>query len=110
MRRLLISIALLLFAREALACGYCAIAAVDGLLPPVWLWFLLPLSWFVMSAVTARVSGVPFGPSLPTAFVGAPIAFVFGASFFGPLATIPLGVIAAIAWARVICSKVYSRR
>ena len=110
MRRILIPAIVILVAREAYGCGVCALAAIDWVLPPAQLWIFLPLSWFVASAVATRFSGVPFGPSLPAASVWAVVALFVAAALIGPLATIPLGMTAAVVWLRTALSSTHRRK
>lgn len=110
MRKLLIPVGVLFAAHEALACGVCVMAIADSIFPPAFLWFWLSLSWFLTSAIATAASRVPFGPSLGVAALWTFGCFFLGGAFFGPFATVPLGVVAAVVWFRTVTSDVHRRK
>ena len=76
------------------ACGLCVLAAVDFAAPPAFLWFWLPISWFVLTSILASLAGYRLA-HVPGIVVGLAIAFAalfVGGAFLGPISTIPLAV------------------
>jgi hypothetical protein len=76
------------------ACGICMLAAVDYVAPPAFLWFWLPVSWFVLTSIVTSVAGVgvAFIPGILGSFALAFAALIVGSAFLGPVATVPLAI------------------
>lgn len=70
---------------QAGACGFCVTAWADSVLPPIGIWVLLAMSWFVSSGVVRTFTGIrhPWQPMLLGSVVIAIGLWVLGAALFG---------------------------
>jgi hypothetical protein len=92
---------------QAIACGVCTTALIDYILPPVGLWSLLAIVWFLVLSCLVnlrgeRIHGVPSFYGALALLLGL---FIIGILGFGPLGLlmlfmIPLGVAARAFWGK----------
>lgn len=82
--------AVIISASQAMACSVCVAGMIDGILPPVGLWSLFAVVWFLSLACLVRfrdgsVTGVPS--------VIAAIGLVLGLSMIGIIGLGPVGLL-----------------
>jgi len=77
----------------ATACGLCVTAALDSFFPPITLWCLLTLSWFLAHGIVSSITGIPLGqPPILGSVLIAFFAVALGAALLGPLVVLPLAL------------------
>lgn len=84
------------------ACSMCVWAAADKVIPPVRIWCLISMAWFLLNSLIfslyrVRVSIVP---NILIAIVLVFAAILLGGAFLGPLPLLLLGIIPAIVFLR----------
>jgi hypothetical protein len=77
---------------EVLACGICATAMADSVLPPIGLWVLLAMTWFIAGGAIRTFTRVrlPWQPPLLGSVLLALGLWVLGAAVFGLFIVLPL--------------------
>src|SRR5687768_3868911 len=101
---LLLSIAT---AADANACGVCVMAATDLILPPIHIWMLIALTWFLSNGLIRSVTRIDL-PAQPKVFGAVGVAFlclIVGGIALGPLTVLPLMLPPAYAFARSIVQR-----
>lgn len=81
-----ITLGLLLVTKlQAWGCSFCATAAVDAVLPPIFLWGLLAMTWFVSNGVIRSATGIQLSgqPKLVGAVVLPVVGLIAAGAFFG---------------------------
>lgn len=87
---------------EVQACSVCVTAFMDRVLPPIQIWCLISLSWFLLTSLISSVFKIKiFGvPKIIMALVLVFGCMVIGAGFLGPFIILPLAITPAIAFIR----------
>jgi hypothetical protein len=77
---------------EAVACGFCLAASANSVLPPIGLWILLAMTWFVAGGAIRTFTRIrlPWQPPLLGSVLLAVGLAVLGAAMFGPFIVLPL--------------------
>jgi hypothetical protein len=81
----IIIIFLMGFATEALGCSICVTATADAFLPPIRLWVLLSITWFVSSGIIGTITGIrlPWQPAFLGSFLIAASLLIAGGALLG---------------------------
>jgi hypothetical protein len=107
MRRSLLLLLLMVTAADANACGVCVIAATDLILPPIQLWMLIALTWFLSNGIIRSVTRIDL-PLQPKAFGAVGVVFlclIVGGIALGSLTVLPLMLPPAYAFVRSIVQR-----
>jgi hypothetical protein len=93
LRPALAGLAAIAGATPAAACGGCVFAMADMVLPPITLWCVIAVTWFLASAAVASILRLelPLQPKLLVASLVAAGGVVLS-GIVGPLALLPLGI------------------
>ena len=94
-------------AADANACGVCVMGATDIILPPIQIWMLIALTWFLSNGIVRSVTRINL-PAQPKVFGAVGIAFlglIVGGIAFGPLTILPLTLPPAYAFVRSIVQR-----
>jgi hypothetical protein len=91
-RRTTAALVLSFAAETAFACGTCVTAALDLVLPPVLLWSLLSITWFVSNGIVRSATGLilPLQPRALGALGIVVLGFIIGGAVLGPVTILPL--------------------
>lgn len=84
-----------LTANSFLACIVCVNGLFEFLLPPVFLWYLLPPALFLLNGIVAKIAGAKLplqSESISESFIIVLVSLLCAATLMGPLATIPLAL------------------
>ena len=77
---------------EVLACGICVTAMADSVLPPIGLWVLLAITWFIAGGAIRTFTRIrlPWQPPLLGSVLVALGLWFLGAAMFGLFIVLPL--------------------
>jgi len=91
---MVIWMAIVLNARKVEACSICVIAAMDKVLPPIYVWCLIAISWFLLNSLISTIYKVKisYTPSIAGALVLFILCILFGGAFLGPIPILALAI------------------
>jgi hypothetical protein len=85
---------IILNAKEVKACSVCIVAAMDKVLPPIYVWCLIAISWFLLNSLVSALyrTKISFTPDLIEALIVFVICVILGGAFLGPLPILALAI------------------
>lgn len=92
--------AIILNVKEVKACSLCVIAAMDKLLPPIYVWCLISIFWFLLSSLISSIYKVKmfYIPKFIGAIGVIIVCMLLTFAFLGPLTILPLAITPAMAF------------
>jgi len=86
--------AIIFNAKEVKACSVCIVAAMDKLLPPIYVWCLIAISWFLLNSLVSVLyrTKISFTPNLIEALIVFVICVILGGGFVGPIPILALAI------------------
>ncbi|MFY9226653.1 MAG: hypothetical protein WAQ98_28515 [Blastocatellia bacterium] len=95
-----ILLAVILNAKEVAACSVCLVATMDKVLPPIQIWCLLAMIWFLLNSLISALyrAKIAYTPKIIEALVILVACLMFAGAFLGPVLILALAITPTIAF------------